>query len=400
MATTVKTGSADGSLRAIQSLMCAMGADPPGYFAPIPRQPLKAAISDPELPPVLRCLEWVRFHTVSYDGVPKNPHGELQLSPFCIGTDSKRLNRLDCARETGLSTSVVNRQFAILHRLGYVQIKKDGSIWYRAKVEPRSEAAVRTSVSECLKRSCSRTERETEPVLQRLVAQRVIPASLAEAAQSFPAADQAAVEAHILEVARWEREEIARQTARVRREAERRLQEGTWHGCRLGRDGRNWARVPAQLNLFSDNGQPPTEPENSFPNSSPNAPPEVCPQPENPPSNDVAAEHIRRVFAGTGKGVPTDQQVTQALACLPQQATAEGFGEFLRGKLSAIRHAGAVVRLAEEFAHELRYSPPPPVFRCRHCRDQGFLLPGGEFCECSVGVRRRRAGQQAAAAGP
>ena len=107
MPSAVKNGQAGGSLRAIQALMCQMGADPPGYFDPIPRQPLKSAIVDPDLPPLLRCLEWVRFHTLSYDGVPKNAAGEPQWSPCCVGVDGKRLNRFDCARETGLSTSVV-----------------------------------------------------------------------------------------------------------------------------------------------------------------------------------------------------------------------------------------------------------------------------------------------------
>ena len=76
MASAVKNGKAGGSLRAIQALMRQMGADPPGYFDPVPRQPLKSAIIDPDLPPLLRCLEWVRFHTLSYDGVPKNAAGE------------------------------------------------------------------------------------------------------------------------------------------------------------------------------------------------------------------------------------------------------------------------------------------------------------------------------------
>ena len=411
MPAAVKNGKAEGSLRAIQALMCQMGADPPGYFDPIPRQPLKSAIIDPELPPLLRCLEWVRFHTVSYDGVPKNAKGEPQWSPCCVGVDAKRLNRHDCARETGLSTSVVNRQFAILHRRGYVQIKKDGSIWYRAKVEPRVEAAVRASVSECLKRPRDRTQCEAEPVLQQLVTQRVIPASLAEAAQSFPATDREAVESHILEVARWEREEIARQTARVRREAERRLQTAAWHGCRLGKEGRSWACIPAQEELFAAPQEAPAaasdppacEPENSFTDSSPwpeQGDRSAAREPAAVTSKDSAAEHIRRTFAGTGKGVPTDQQITQALACLPKQATAEGFAAFIRTKLPAIRHAGAVVRLAEEHAHELRYSSPPPVFRCRQCRDEGFILPGGQFCQCAVGRRRQAAEEQGMNAGP
>ena len=116
--------------------MCELGADPPGYLDPFPRQPLHWAIVDPELPPMLRCLEWVRFHTMCYDGVPKNGQGDPQRSPYCAGLDGKRLDRLDCARETGLSTRVVNRQFAALERLGYIQVKKDGSIWYRWRSGP------------------------------------------------------------------------------------------------------------------------------------------------------------------------------------------------------------------------------------------------------------------------
>jgi hypothetical protein len=144
---------------------------------------------------------------MSYDGVPKNAQGEPQRSPHCVGLNGKRLNRLDCARETGLSTSVVNRQFATLERLGYIQIKKDGSIWYRGKVEPRAETSVRQSVTECLQGPRKRSAAPAQPVLRRLVTARVIPASLLKATQSFPADDQAAVEAHILEVARWERQE-------------------------------------------------------------------------------------------------------------------------------------------------------------------------------------------------
>jgi hypothetical protein len=413
MPSVLKNGKGDSSVRAIQALMCTMGADPPGYFDPIPRQPLKSAMFDSELPPLLRCLEWVRFHTVSYDGVPKNPEGEPQWSPCCVGVDGKRLNRLDCARETGLSASVVNRQFATLHRRGYLQVKKDGSIWYRAKVDSRTKATVRTSISECLKRPQNRAGREAEPVLQRLVTKRVIPVSLAEAAQSFPVADREAVENHILGVARWEREEIARQTARVRREAERRYQAGSWHGCRLGKEGRSWARMPAQQELFSvpqepsevANDQSACEPENSFADSSPVQPPDNgdCSsekESETAASKVDAAEHIRRVFAGTSKGVPTDPQITQALAYLPEQATAKGFAAFIQAKLPAIRHAGAVVRLAEEYAYEIRYSPPPPVFRCTHCRDEGFVMPGGQFCDCTAGRRRRRAEEQGLGAGP
>jgi hypothetical protein len=110
-----------------------------------------------------------------------------------VGLDGKRLNRLDCARETGLSTSVVNRQFAALARLGYIQVKRDGSIWYRGKVEPRAEAAVRQTVAECLQGPRNRSTAPTQPALHRLVTERVIPASMLKATQSFPANDQAAV---------------------------------------------------------------------------------------------------------------------------------------------------------------------------------------------------------------
>jgi len=406
MPSALKSGKPDGSLHAIQTLMCTMGADPPGYFDPVPRQPLKSAVFDHDLPPLLRCLEWARLHTVSYDGVPKNAHGEPQWSPYCVGLDGKRLNRRDCARETGLSASVVNRQFATLHRLGYVQVRKDGSIWYRAKVEPRAEASVRTSVSECLKlpRDRSDGEREREPVLKRLVTQRVIPASLAEAAQSFPAADREAVETHILEVACWEREEIARQIARVRQEAEQRLEAATWHSCRLKKEGRSWTCAPAQEDLFTVPQEPSPapgdetacEPEKPFPKCSPSPEPQHCAQgqPETPEpgtSPVMVAEQIRRAFAGTGKGVPTDRQIADAWGCLPNQATAEGFAAFIRTKLSAIRHAGAVVKLAEEYAHEIRYSPLLAVLRCARCRDQGFVLPGGQFCDCAAGLRRQKA---------
>jgi hypothetical protein len=218
------------------------------------------------------------------------------------------------------------------------------------------------------------------------------------------------VESHILEVARWEREEIARQIARVRREAERRLQAGAWHGCRLGKQGRSWARVPAQEDLFA----PPlsagadddsSEPENSFTDCSPAAKPEDEgrkreAEPEEAVLETLAPEHIRRVFAGTGKGIPTEPQIAQALACLPRQATTQGFAGFVRAKLPAIRHAGALVRLAEEYAHEIRFRSPPPVFRCRQCRDEGFVLPGGQFCTCPVGLRRRGAEERGLGAGP
>jgi hypothetical protein len=271
-----KHPNGERSLRAIQALMCELGADPPGYFDPFPRQPLQWAIADPELPPMLRCLEWVRFHTMCYDGVPKNAQGDPQRSPYCVGLDGKRLNRPDCARETGLSTSVVNRQFADLGRLGYIQVKKDGSIWYRGKVQPRAEAAVRQTLAECLQGPRNRSAAPTQPALQRLVTERVTPASMLKATQSFPANDQTAVEAHILELARWERQEIARQIAVVRQEAERRYQAAAWHAYHLEKEGRSWERAPAQENLFDTPPQSPTVspsdrafvPEEAFPNSS------------------------------------------------------------------------------------------------------------------------------------
>lgn len=105
-------------------------------------------------------------------------------------------------------------------------------------------------------------------------------------------------------------------------------------------------------------------------------------KPELAASNGAAAEHIRRAFAGTGRGVPT-----------------KGFAAFIRAKLPAIRHAGAVVRLAQEYAHEINYGPRAPVFQCTRCRDEGFVLPGGQFCECPVGVWRRKADEQAISAG-
>jgi hypothetical protein len=463
-----KYPNGEGALRAIQALMCELGADPPGYFDPFPRQPLQWAIVDPELPPMLRCLEWVRFHTMCYDGVPKNARGEPQRSPYCVGLDGKRLNRLDCARETGLSTSVVNRQFATLERLGYIQIKKDGSIWYRGKVEPRAEASVRQSVTECLQGPRKRSATPAQPVLRRLVTGRVIPASLLKATQSFPADDQAAVEAHILEVARWERQETARQIALVRQEAERRYQAAAWHGYHLEKDGRSWERAPAQESLFETPQPSTTEspdncarvPEEAFASSSPisvtdNQIPvrdEMSREPAIPFSTgmksfagadgfhtaesaagkpkvaaadassrsgqsamtvvDAAAtkstlsaaaatyaEHIRLVFAGTGKGVPTDAQISEALGYLPPQATPQGLAAFLRAKLSSIRHAGALVRLAQEYAHEVRYRPAAPVFQCAKCHDQGFVLPGGQFCDCHVGVRRRKVDERAQGAG-
>ena len=449
----------EGSLRATQALMCELGADPPGYFDPFPRQPLQWAIVDPELPPMLRCLEWVRFHTMCYDGVPKNAQRDPQRSPYCVGLDGKRLNRLDCARETGLSTSVVNRQFAALERLGYIQVKKDGSIWYRGKVEPCAEAAVRQSVAECLQGPRSRPAEPAQSVLQQLVTERVIPASLLKATQSFPADDQAAVEAHILEVARWERQEIARQIALVRQEAERRYQAAAWHGYHLEKGGRSWERTPAQESLFVTPPQSSTVspndcacvPEEAFANSSQSTVPEdqipvrdgrqrepadapsgigmesvaganrllseerreikpeagasnasshsghratahqAAPEPTPADAERSYAQHIRRAFAGIGKGVPTDGQIGEAFAHLSQQATPEGFAGFIRDKLPGIRHAGAVVRLTQEYAHELHYASRAAVFRCGQCHDEGFVLPGGQYCACPVGLRRRNA---------
>jgi hypothetical protein len=81
-----KHSNGEGSLRAIQALMCELGADPPGYFDPFPRQPLHWAIVDPDLPPMLRCLEWVRFHTMCYDGVPKNAQGGSAAEPLLRGS--------------------------------------------------------------------------------------------------------------------------------------------------------------------------------------------------------------------------------------------------------------------------------------------------------------------------
>jgi hypothetical protein len=40
---TAKHPNGEGALRAIQALMCELGADPPGYFDPFPRQPLQWA---------------------------------------------------------------------------------------------------------------------------------------------------------------------------------------------------------------------------------------------------------------------------------------------------------------------------------------------------------------------
>ena len=544
----------------IQALMCLMGADAPGYFATVPRQPIGWAIHDPELPAPVRVVEFMRFHTVCYEGVPKNAQGEAQYSPYCVGVDGKRLNQRDCARETGLSTSVVKRVFDVLQRGGYVKIKKDGSIWYCGKVELRGEAAMRLSVAECLRSPANRSADQVYQGLKPLVAGRVMAASLLKAAQAFPAADQPAVEAHLLEVARWERAEIARAIAQVRREAEGRYQAPVWHGYRLKKVGRTWVRMPAQEALFAipeeasavspdptlsapeqvitssafmpvphtsgptRGGNPPmpevtppaadgassasaqgqarpwgapslaalrgcqheetrtnstaaataeaepfvaprnpaawspkplsSVPEKSFVNSSPlpisehetragaenprlpattaasggansfacansrsdeerqetktgSAAATVLPHSGNGAAAAQAApraipagaesryaQHIRQAFAGTGKGVPTDGQIREALAHLPRQAPPEGFAGFIRSKLTNIRHAGAVVKLAEEYAHELQHAPRATVFRCGQCHDQGFVLGDGQYCACPVGLRRREAGER------
>jgi hypothetical protein len=93
--------------------------------------------------------------------------------------------------------------------------------------------------------------------------------------------------------------------------------------------------------------------------------------------------------------MPTDAQVVEAVGHLPPQATPQGLAAFLRGKIASIRHTGALVRLAQEYAHELRYTPGAAVFQCAKCHDQGFVLPGGQFCDCHVGVRRRKADERA-----
>jgi hypothetical protein len=66
------------------------------------------------------------------------------------------------------------------------------------------------------------------------------------------------VEAHILEVARWERQEIARQIGVVRQEAEWRYQSAARHGYHLEKEGRSWERAPAQESLFDEHPQSPT----------------------------------------------------------------------------------------------------------------------------------------------
>lgn len=580
MSVGTRHASGVSGLGAIQALMCQLGADPPGYFAAVPRQPIKHSVHDPSLPAAARILEFMRLHTVCYEGVPKNAKGEPQFSPFCVGEDGKRLNQRDCARETGLSTSVVKRTFDTLRGAGYTDIKKDGSIWYCGKVERRA-AAVRLSISEYLQARWQQSGEPAQPVLQTLVAGRVIAATLIKAAGAFPVDDQTAVEAHMLEVARWQRAEVARRIALVRKEAEQRYQAPSWHGYRLGKVGHTWARVPAHDGLFaaaqnagsafpdptrclaahlcgsstplpkSENQSPDQEkgarppevaavdtteeffacadgpnkreirqakgaadprnkwsssapcrtrtipeaaaepipagaatthpgaiaarqntfavrddllrcvPENLFVNSSPRPPePQISEHQQNlgvleaalpntgvrseAPANylnredsrdtepEVAtsvvsgtssvsgscattgvleavaepkpvtayAEYIRRVFAGTGKGVPTDGQIGAALAYLPQQATPTGFASFILGKLPGIRHAGALVTLAQEYAYELQYQPPATVFQCVKCHDEGFVLPGGQYCECGVGLRRRKADEHAYRAGP
>lgn len=61
-------------------------------------------------------------------------------------------------------------------------------------------------------------------------------------------ADRAAVEAHILEVACWERAQIAREIALVRQEAERRYQAAVWNGYHLLKVGNSWVRAPVEEN--------------------------------------------------------------------------------------------------------------------------------------------------------
>ena len=322
---------------------------------------------------------------------------------------------------------------------------------------------MRQRVAECLQGPGNRSAAPAQQALRQLATARVIPASLLKATQSFPSDDQAAVEAHILEVARWEREETARQIALVRQEAERRYQAAAWHGYHLEKEGRSWGRAPAQASLFDTPQSSPTVshnnracvPEEGFSSSSPitvhedqnlardenprepattlsgmgmelcagingfqakesraEKPKGATADASSPPGLSATtlnqnarksmpeaaaagyAEHIQRVFAGTGKGVPTDAQIAEALGHLPPQATPEGFASFLRAKLSSIRHAGALVRLAQEYAHEVRYRPGAAVFQCANCHDQGFVLPGGQFCDCHVGVRRRKADER------
>lgn len=124
------------------------------------------------------------------------------------------------------------------------------------------------------------------------------------------------------------------------------------------------------------------------------AAPQAASKPTPAGAERVYAQHIRQAFAGNGKGVPTDGQIREALAHLPPQAMPEGFAGFIRGKLPSIRHAGAVVRLAQEYAHELHYAPRATVFRCGQCHDQGFVLGDGQYCACPVGLRRRKADEQ------
>ena len=123
---------------------------------------------------------------------------------------------------------------------------------------------------------------------------------------------------------------------------------------------------------------------------------QAAPEPTPAHAERAYGQHIRQAFAGTGKGVPTDGQLGAALAHLPPQATPQGFAGFIRDKLPGIRHAGAVVRLAQEYAHELHYAPRGAVFRCGQCHDEGFVLPGGQYCACSVGLRRRKTDEREA----
>jgi len=107
------------------------------------------------------------------------------------------------------------------------------------------------------------------------------------------------------------------------------------------------------------------------------------------------AEHIRRVFAGTGRGIPTDQQIGAAIDHLPIDTTPQEFATFVRRKIPNIRHAGAIERLAQEYAHEVHYGTPSAVFKCSKCHDQGFVLPGGQYCDCRIGARRRKVDERA-----
>lgn len=104
------------------------------------------------------------------------------------------------------------------------------------------------------------------------------------------------------------------------------------------------------------------------------------------PATTAYTEHIRQVFAGTGKGVPTDAQIGAALRHLPPQATPQGLAAFLRGKLPSVRHAGALVRLAQEHAHELHYRPAAAVFQCVKCPERGLMIARGRAADAPRGL--------------